>query len=71
MNNFSTVGYILDHSQFQEMVFFIGFMVIMCYKNQGPFRLVAEEGKSKCSWVSLDDVSNILVRGILHFCFCN
>ncbi|KAK6238808.1 hypothetical protein QUC31_004277 [Theobroma cacao] len=27
-----------------------------------PFRLVAEEGKSKCSWVSLDDVSNILVR---------
>ncbi|XP_007049608.2 PREDICTED: AUGMIN subunit 3 isoform X2 [Theobroma cacao] len=29
-----------------------------------PFRLVAEEGKSKCSWVSLDDVSNILVRDI-------
>ncbi|KAA3458992.1 AUGMIN subunit 3-like isoform X2 [Gossypium australe] len=28
-----------------------------------PFRLVAEEGKSKCSWVSLDDVSNSLVRG--------
>ncbi|XWS76008.1 hypothetical protein CRYUN_Cryun01aG0140700 [Craigia yunnanensis] len=27
-----------------------------------PFRLVAEEGKSKCSWVSLDDVSNSLVR---------
>ena len=25
---------------------------------QGPFRLVAEEGKSKCSWVSLDDISN-------------
>ncbi|KAJ8899484.1 hypothetical protein K2173_018458 [Erythroxylum novogranatense] len=29
----------------------------------GPFRLVAEEGKSKCSWVSLDDMSNILVQG--------
>ncbi|XVF32077.1 hypothetical protein REPUB_Repub17cG0050800 [Reevesia pubescens] len=26
-----------------------------------PFRFVAEEGKSKCSWVSLDDVSNSLV----------
>ncbi|KAJ0053201.1 hypothetical protein Pint_02600 [Pistacia integerrima] len=33
---------------------------------QGPFRLVAEEGKSKCSWVSLDDVSNILVRADLE-----
>ncbi|KAH7547787.1 hypothetical protein JRO89_XS14G0016300 [Xanthoceras sorbifolium] len=30
----------------------------------GPFRLVAEDGKSKCSWVSLDDVSNTLVRDI-------
>lgn len=30
----------------------------------GPFRLVAEEGKSKCSWVSLDDESNILVRDL-------
>ncbi|KAJ6680802.1 HAUS AUGMIN-LIKE COMPLEX SUBUNIT 3 [Salix purpurea] len=30
----------------------------------GPFRLVAEEGKSKCSWVNLDDVSNILVRDL-------
>lgn len=30
----------------------------------GPFRLVAEEGKTKCSWVSLDDISNILVRDI-------
>ncbi|KAK0581237.1 hypothetical protein LWI29_011632 [Acer saccharum] len=30
----------------------------------GPFRLVAEEGKSKCSWLSLDDVSNILVRDL-------
>ncbi|PKI43617.1 hypothetical protein CRG98_035993, partial [Punica granatum] len=30
----------------------------------GPFRLVAEEGKSKCSWVSLDDVSNTLVRDL-------
>ncbi|CAI0426482.1 unnamed protein product [Linum tenue] len=30
----------------------------------GPFRLVAEEGKSKCSWVSLDDVSNVIVRDI-------
>ncbi|KAJ4722972.1 AUGMIN subunit 3 [Melia azedarach] len=30
----------------------------------GPFRLVAEEGKSKCSWVSLDDVSNIIVRDL-------
>ncbi|KAL1198809.1 AUGMIN subunit 3 [Cardamine amara subsp. amara] len=26
----------------------------------GPYRLVAEEGKSKCSWVSLDDTSNML-----------
>ncbi|XP_057717781.1 AUGMIN subunit 3 [Arachis stenosperma] len=30
----------------------------------GPFRLVAEEGKSKCSWVSLDDISNIYVRDL-------
>ncbi|KAK7290991.1 hypothetical protein RIF29_05816 [Crotalaria pallida] len=30
----------------------------------GPFRLVAEEGKYKCSWVSLDDVSNIYVRDL-------
>ncbi|KAH7517632.1 hypothetical protein FEM48_Zijuj09G0085300 [Ziziphus jujuba var. spinosa] len=30
----------------------------------GPFRLVAEEGKSKCSWVSLDDISNVIVRDI-------
>ncbi|GAB4830335.1 AUGMIN subunit 3 [Ancistrocladus abbreviatus] len=29
-----------------------------------PFRLVAEEGKVKCSWVSLDDISNILVRDL-------
>ncbi|KAF4383165.1 hypothetical protein F8388_009196 [Cannabis sativa] len=28
----------------------------------GPFRLVAEDGKSKCSWVSLDDISNIIIR---------
>ncbi|KAJ0621140.1 putative HAUS augmin-like complex subunit 3 [Helianthus annuus] len=29
----------------------------------GPYRMVAEEGKSKCSWVNLDDVSNTtLVR---------
>ncbi|KAE8659321.1 hypothetical protein F3Y22_tig00116962pilonHSYRG00065 [Hibiscus syriacus] len=31
-----------------------------------PFQLVAEEGKSKCSWVSLDDVSNNLVRADLE-----
>ncbi|KAL8087679.1 AUGMIN subunit 3 isoform X4 [Apium graveolens] len=30
----------------------------------GPFRLVAEEGKSKCSRVSLDDISNILVQDL-------
>ncbi|KAB2636636.1 hypothetical protein D8674_027170 [Pyrus ussuriensis x Pyrus communis] len=29
----------------------------------GPFRLVVEEGKSKCSRVSLEDISNIIVRG--------
>lgn len=29
-----------------------------------PFRLVAEEGKSKSSWVSLDDVSNVVVRDL-------
>ncbi|XP_058072275.1 AUGMIN subunit 3 [Magnolia sinica] len=29
----------------------------------GPFRLVAEEGKSKCSWVSLDDITNCFIRG--------
>ncbi|KAK1354017.1 AUGMIN subunit 3 [Heracleum sosnowskyi] len=32
----------------------------------GPFRLVAEEGKSKCSRVSLDDISNILVQADLE-----
>ncbi|XP_020095588.1 AUGMIN subunit 3 [Ananas comosus] len=31
--------------------------------DKGPFRLVAEEGKSKCSWVSLDDITNCLIRG--------
>ncbi|XP_021816456.1 AUGMIN subunit 3 isoform X3 [Prunus avium] len=31
-----------------------------------PFRLVAEEGKSKCSWVSLEDISNIIVRADLE-----
>uniref|UniRef100_A0A0D9WMQ7 HAUS augmin-like complex subunit 3 N-terminal domain-containing protein n=1 Tax=Leersia perrieri TaxID=77586 RepID=A0A0D9WMQ7_9ORYZ len=30
---------------------------------KGPFRLVAEEGKSKCSWVSLDDITNGVIRG--------
>ncbi|KAH7855408.1 hypothetical protein Vadar_024505 [Vaccinium darrowii] len=30
----------------------------------GPYRLVAEEGKSKCLWVNLDDMSNILVRDL-------
>ncbi|KAG9446559.1 hypothetical protein H6P81_012687 [Aristolochia fimbriata] len=29
----------------------------------GPFRLVAEEGKSKCSWVSLEDITNCIERG--------
>ncbi|KAL9275219.1 AUGMIN subunit 3-like protein [Drosera capensis] len=29
-----------------------------------PFRLVVEEGKSKNSWVSLDDVSNVVVRDL-------
>ncbi|KAB2636667.1 HAUS augmin-like complex subunit 3 [Pyrus ussuriensis x Pyrus communis] len=32
----------------------------------GPFRLVVEEGKSKCSWVSLEDISNIIVRADLE-----
>ncbi|XP_061357228.1 AUGMIN subunit 3-like isoform X1 [Gastrolobium bilobum] len=32
--------------------------------DSGPFRLVAEEGKSKCSWVNLDDISNIYVRDL-------
>ncbi|KAK7310235.1 hypothetical protein RJT34_07622 [Clitoria ternatea] len=30
----------------------------------GPFRLVAEEGKSKCSWVNLDEISNTYVRDL-------
>ncbi|WJX72477.1 hypothetical protein P8452_56359 [Trifolium repens] len=30
----------------------------------GPFQLVAEEGKSKCSWVNLDDVSSNYVRDL-------
>ncbi|XP_042405691.1 AUGMIN subunit 3-like [Zingiber officinale] len=30
---------------------------------KGPLRLVAEEGKSKCSWVSLDDLTNCLIQG--------
>nr|GMD25200.1 AUGMIN subunit 3 [Ipomoea batatas] len=30
----------------------------------GPYRLVAEEGKSKCSWVSLNDISNILLQDL-------
>ncbi|XP_022633271.1 AUGMIN subunit 3 isoform X3 [Vigna radiata var. radiata] len=32
----------------------------------GPFRLVAEEGKSKCSWVNLDEISNTYVRADLE-----
>lgn len=31
--------------------------------DMGPSRLVAEEGKSKCAWVSLDDVTNRYGRG--------
>ncbi|KAI5059234.1 hypothetical protein GOP47_0025553 [Adiantum capillus-veneris] len=31
--------------------------------DMGPSRLVAEEGKSKCTWVSLDDVTNRFGRG--------
>ncbi|KAK1294323.1 hypothetical protein QJS10_CPA16g01578 [Acorus calamus] len=34
--------------------------------NTGPFQLVAEEGKSKCSWVSLDDITNTFVREKSH-----
>ncbi|CAM8999963.1 unnamed protein product [Rhodiola kirilowii] len=30
----------------------------------GPFRRVAEEGKAKCSWVSLDDTSNTLAQDL-------
>ncbi|KAM0943511.1 putative HAUS augmin-like complex subunit 3 [Dioscorea sansibarensis] len=30
---------------------------------KGPLHLVAEEGKSKCSWVSVDDITNCLMRG--------
>ncbi|KAJ8527165.1 hypothetical protein K7X08_029642 [Anisodus acutangulus] len=30
----------------------------------GPYRLVAEEGKSKCSRVSLNDISNVLLRDL-------
>ncbi|CAA7395246.1 unnamed protein product [Spirodela intermedia] len=31
--------------------------------DMGPFRLIAEEGRSKCSWVSLDDITTCLVPG--------
>uniref|UniRef100_A0A2P2JS56 Uncharacterized protein MANES_13G054100 n=1 Tax=Rhizophora mucronata TaxID=61149 RepID=A0A2P2JS56_RHIMU len=34
--------------------------------DSGPYRLVAEEGKSKCTWVSLDDLSNVLVQADLE-----
>lgn len=30
----------------------------------GPYRLVAEEGKSKCSWMSLNETSKVLVRDL-------
>ncbi|XP_075491106.1 AUGMIN subunit 3 [Primulina tabacum] len=30
----------------------------------GPYRLVAEEGKSKCSWMNLNETSNVLVRDL-------
>ena len=36
-------------------------MLMMCF--QGPSRLVAEEGKSKCAWVTLDDVTMSFIRG--------
>ncbi|KAK7321086.1 hypothetical protein VNO77_31274 [Canavalia gladiata] len=29
-----------------------------------PFRIVSVEGKSKCSWVNLDDISNTYVRDL-------
>ncbi|XP_047321787.1 AUGMIN subunit 3 isoform X2 [Impatiens glandulifera] len=32
----------------------------------GPYQLVAEEGKSKCSWLSLDDISSIIEREKPH-----
>ncbi|RDX89136.1 AUGMIN subunit 3 [Mucuna pruriens] len=48
---------------------FLYFLLNLClsldkYYVRGPFRLVAEEGKSKCSWVNLDDISNTYVRDL-------
>ncbi|XP_047270161.1 AUGMIN subunit 3 isoform X2 [Capsicum annuum] len=63
-------GIYLSYSDFQEYLL----VDASCLKelNQwftkhldtGPYRLVAEEGKSKCSWVSLNDISNVLLRDL-------
>lgn len=54
----TTACWILSYEKTTTLLCFIIYML-----NQGPYRLVAEEGKSKCSWVNLDDISNTLVRG--------
>ena len=41
-------------------------MRYLCYLGAAqycPSRLVAEEAKSKCAWVTLDDVTNRFIRG--------
>ena len=52
------------------LIFFLSLLVLACswflmlmLFFQGPSRLVAEEGKSKCAWVTLDDVTNRFIRG--------
>lgn len=40
-------------------------LIVSSFAIQGPSRLVAEEGKSKCAWVTLDDVTNRFIRGWL------
>ncbi|CAJ1932991.1 unnamed protein product [Sphenostylis stenocarpa] len=63
-------GIYLAYSDFNQ--FLLGDSLCLKELNQwfakqldtGPFRLVAEEGKSKCSWVNLDEISNTYVRGV-------
>jgi hypothetical protein len=48
---------------------YIPVLIVSSCGMQGPSRLVAEEGKSKCAWVTLDDVTNRFIRGWLPIFF--
>lgn len=52
---------------YNVLIKLVRFTVVPSNCNQGPCQVVAEEGKSECSRASLDDASNILVRGMIFY----